>query len=378
MEIETIKNNSGVKWKMVKLGEVVDIKNGRDHKKVNNVNGQYPIIGSGGIMGYADDFLCEGNATIIGRKGSINNPIYIESRFWNVDTAFALCPKKEIEPKFFYYFCTTYNFAKHNKATTLPSLTKTDLLEIQIPLPPLPVQKRIAEILDAADALRRKDQELLKKYDELAQAIFIDMFGDPVKNEKGWEVKLFGELFDTRLGKMLDAKKQVGNTKYKYLGNSNVQWFRFQLEDLAEMEFEEKDLSTFELKDGDILICEGGEVGRSAIWRGEKEDIYFQKAIHRARAKSQNITSEYTVMLFWFYAKFGGLKDFVTTSTISHLTGEKLKTIPIPVPPISLQVKFDNLILGQKKLVGQRSSNLSSSLFQTLLQKAFKGELVAE
>ena len=189
-----------MKWDMVKFSDVIRIQNGRDHKRVNNPNGKYPIIGSGGIMGYADEYLCEGNCTIIGRKGSINNPLFLKQKFWNVDTAFALVPGDLVHPKYFYYFCLTYNFEKHNKATTLPSLTKTDLAEITFPLPPLPIQKRIAEILDAADALRKKDQELLKKYDELAQAIFIDMFGDPVKNEKGWEVKKLGDVFNVASG----------------------------------------------------------------------------------------------------------------------------------------------------------------------------------
>jgi type I restriction enzyme S subunit len=91
-------------------------------------------------------------------------------------------------------------------------LTKSDLLEIEIPLPPLATQKRIAEILDAADALRRKDKELLKKYDELAQAIFIDMFGDPVKNEKGWEVEILKKI-TSKIGS--GATPTGGKTAYK-------------------------------------------------------------------------------------------------------------------------------------------------------------------
>jgi type I restriction enzyme S subunit len=83
-------------------------------------------------------------------------------------------------------------------------------------------------------------------------------------------------------------------------------------------------------------------------------------------------------MLFWFYAKFGGLKDFVTTSTISHLTGEKLRTIPIPVPPISLQIKYEKIISSLKKQIDIDVFNLSNNLFQTLLQKAFNNELVTE
>jgi type I restriction enzyme S subunit len=259
---------------------------------------------------------------------------------------------------------------------TQKAINNQNIEKLKFPLPPLAIQKRIAEILDAAAALRRKDQELLKKYDELAQAIFIDMFGDPVKNEKGWETQKFGDLFESRLGKMLDAKKQTQHSKYKYLGNSNVHWFNFQFENLAEMSFDERELEIFELKYGDLLICEGGEVGRSAIWKNKKDNIYFQKAIHRARARKNNITSEYMVMLFWFYAKFGGFKDFVTTSTISHLTGEKLKIIPIPVPPIKLQNQFENKIELLNKLRESLSNMMSENLFNSLIQKAFKGELV--
>lgn len=165
--------------------------------------------------------------------------------------------------------------------------------------------------------------------------------------------------------------------EYLY-GNSNVQWFKFNLNNLAEMEFDEKDVKTFELKEDDILICEGGEVGRAAIWKNEMQNVFFQKAIHRARVKTNNITPEFTVMLFWFLAKYGGLKDYVTTSTISHLTGEKLKTIPIPIPPFEKQLNFSEKIkaLNKSKEVLEKGIKNSEFFFQSLLKQAFKGELV--
>jgi type I restriction enzyme S subunit len=95
---------------------------------------------------------------------------------------------------YFYLKSIETQIASQGNGSTFSAITTSVLKELQIPLPPLPIQKRIAEILDTADALRRKDEALLKKYDELAQAIFIDMFGDPVKNEKGWEVKKLGEV----------------------------------------------------------------------------------------------------------------------------------------------------------------------------------------
>ena len=126
------------------------------------------------------------------------------------------------------------------------------------------------------------------------------------------------------------------------------------------------------------MICEGGEVGRCAIWNNDMPNVYFQKAIHRARAISNNITPEYTVMLFWFLAKYGGLNDYVTAATIAHLTGEKLKLIPIPVPPIDLQIKYRDVVLQLNKQneLFAVSQLHSENIFNSLLQQAFKGELV--
>ena len=96
-----------------KFEDILVIYNGRNQKKVEDENGQYPIYGSGGIMGYANDFICPANTVIIGRKGSINNPIYVDKPLWNVDTAFGLVAKQDqILPKYLYYFCKYFNFEK--------------------------------------------------------------------------------------------------------------------------------------------------------------------------------------------------------------------------------------------------------------------------
>ena len=228
-------------------------------------------------------------------------------------------------------------------------------------------------MLDKADALRQQNRQLLALYDQLLQSTFIELFGDPVKNPKGWEVKKLGEVCDARLGKMLDSKKQTGLSKFKYLGNSNVLWGRFKLDDLMEMDFTEKERQEVSLKKGDLLICEGGEVGRCAIWKEELEDCYFQKAIHRVRLHLNIMIPDYLQFLMWFYAKNGGLKDFVTVATIAHLTGVKLKSLPIPVPPLPLQEHFAKIVEQievQKAQVG-RSLAESEALFAGLLAGYF-------
>lgn len=124
-------------WKVSKWNEILTIRNGKNQKQVEDADGKFPIYGSGGIMGYAKDWIVKKNSVIIGRKGNINKPILVRENFWNVDTAFGLEPVLEkINSEYLFYFCQLYNFEKLNKAVTIPSLTKSDLLNISIPLPP--------------------------------------------------------------------------------------------------------------------------------------------------------------------------------------------------------------------------------------------------
>ena len=139
-------------WEYKQWNDVLKIFNGKNQKAVENPNGLYPIYGSGGIMSYADDYICPENCTIIGRKGNINNPIFVPTKFWNVDTAFGLYPSDFLHPRYLYYFCKIYDFEKHNKATTIPSLVKNDLLNISMPVPPIETQEQIVAELDQINA----------------------------------------------------------------------------------------------------------------------------------------------------------------------------------------------------------------------------------
>ena len=139
-------------WKVSKWNEILTIRNGKNQKQVEDADGKFPIYGSGGIMGYAKDWIVKKNSVIIGRKGNINKPILVRENFWNVDTAFGLEPVLEkINSEYLFYFCQLYNFEKLNKAVTIPSLTKSDLLDISIPLPPLALQNEFADFVAQVD-----------------------------------------------------------------------------------------------------------------------------------------------------------------------------------------------------------------------------------
>ncbi|VJB77822.1 type I restriction-modification system, S subunit [Streptococcus pneumoniae] len=139
-------------WKVSKWNEILTIRNGKNQKQVEDADGKFPIYGSGGIMGYAKDWIVKKNSVIIGRKGNINKPILVRENFWNVDTAFGLEPVLEkINSEYLFYFCQLYNFEKLNKAVTIPSLTKSDLLKILLPLPPLALQNEFADFVVQID-----------------------------------------------------------------------------------------------------------------------------------------------------------------------------------------------------------------------------------
>lgn len=175
--------------------DVLDIKNGKNQREVECPDGQYPIYGSGGVMGYASDYICEADTVIIGRKGSINNPIYAEEPFWNVDTAFGLCAKKDILlPKYLFYFCIKFDFERLNRTVTIPSLTKSDLLKIKIQVPSLDVQQEVIDKLTKIESILNFRKQELKLLDELVRGRFVELFGDPVSNSYGLPEATLPEL----------------------------------------------------------------------------------------------------------------------------------------------------------------------------------------
>ena len=264
-----------------------------------------------------------------------------------------------------------------DRAAKGKTLNKAKLKILQIPLPPLDQQKRIAAILDAADALRAKRREALAQLDTLLQSTFLNMFGDPLTNPMGWGVVAFESIGNSRLGKMLDKGKEVGDCQFPYLANTNVQWGRFDLAALRTMDFSESDCEEFKLEHGDLLICEGGEVGRTAIWHGAHDRIYFQKALHRVRLDPTVAVPEYVFQFMWFMAKNGGFRDLTTSATIAHLTGVKLKRLPCPRPPLELQHRFAAIVESVEQQKASQRTHLAEldTLFASLQSRAFRGEL---
>ncbi|OKZ98000.1 MAG: restriction endonuclease subunit S [Clostridiales bacterium 42_27] len=360
---------------MAKFSEVLTIINGRNQKQVVCDGGKYPIYGSGGIMGYANDYICKAETVVIGRKGSINKPIFVETPFWNVDTAFGLCANSEkLNPKYLYYFCEKFDFEKLNTTVTIPSLTKSNLLNVEIPLPNLEKQKQIVELLDKVTSLIFLRKQQLSKLDELIKARFVEMFGNIIRNDKSWPIHNFSDIASSRLGKMLDAKQQTGKYSYPYLANFNVQWFNFNVDNLNQMDFNEAEQKEFELRDGDLLVCEGGEIGRCAVWHNEIQPCFFQKALHRVRCNRQLVQPDYLAWWFKYNCNHGGFAEIAgAKATIAHLPGIKLKQLQVALPPLSLQNEFAAFVerVDQQKQTVQQSLEKLELMKKALMQEYF-------
>lgn len=146
-----------------------------------------------------------------------------------------------------------------------------------------------------------------------------------------WKTPPVYSRFSVQLGKMLDEKQIKGSHLAPYLRNVDVQWGHVNVSDLPEMDFSNDDRTRFELKKGDLLVCEGGEVGRTAIWQGELKECYYQKAIHRLRPTTSHDDARFFRYFMWAAAE-SGLFAQTTASTIQHLTAEQLRVVRYPRP----------------------------------------------
>lgn len=169
------------------------------------------------------------------------------------------------------------------------------------------------------------------------------------------KVKL-GDIAETALGKMLDAKKNKGEL-HPYLANIHVRWGGFDLEDLPLMRFEDSEAERFSLRDGDLVMCEGGEPGRCAIWREQLPDMRYQKALHRIRPH-ENVDVRWLYYWFLLQGRVGGLNKYFVETTIKHLVGADLRTVEIDLPELDKQIAvadvlttIDDIIANNKKLM---------------------------
>lgn len=355
-------------WEYKKWNEVLTIINGKNQSAVEDANGEFPIYGSGGIMGYANNWLCPEKCVIIGRKGNINKPIFVKTKFWNVDTAFGLNANIEyLIPKFLFYFCLDYNFERHNKAVTIPSLTKADLLKITIPLPPKSTQLAIVSELDKINELIRLKKEQLKDFDNLAQSIFYEMFGDPVENEMGFDTKRLDEVFPL----ITDGTHQTPTytedreNGYKFLSAKDVTSGSINWNNVKFIPAWLHDNLSKRLKPqkNDILLCKNGTTGICALVENDETfDIYVSLALLRP---SNMHNPKYLTYAINNPATKRQFDDSLKGIGVPNLHLKEIRKTIIILPPLPLQ----NLFAQRIEQIEHQKSEVQNAItdLETLL-----------
>lgn len=353
---------------------VLTIINGKNQRAVEDENGKYPIYGSGGIMGYANDYLCPENTVIVGRKGSINKPIFVQQKFWNVDTAFGLVANKDfLESKYLYYFCAHFDFERLNKAVTIPSLTKADLLKIQIPLPSLAEQKHIAAVLDKCTAVIAKHRQMLEKYDTLIKSQFVEMFGDePVENGK-WRVESLEDVCNL----ITDGTHKTPNYQtsgIKFISAKNIKNGKIDLSDTKFITEEEYQIiqKRCQLEFGDVLLTKSGSLGDSAIIDFAIPVGLFE-SLAVLKYQREKINGIYLQELLKMNCSQRQFNSGVKGIAIKHLHLNIIAAVQIPVPPLALQEKFASFVqaVDAQKAKAQKSLEKADILYKSLMQEYF-------
>ena len=265
---------------------------------------------------------------------------------------------------------------KSDNGSSQPNLSGANVKKFPIPLPPLDQQKKIAAILDAADACRQKTKALIEKYDELTQSLFLDMFGDPVSNPRGWEKVELGKVLDVRDGTHDSPKyKESG---YPLVTSKNIKNGKLILDDVNYIS--EEDYNKINLRSkvdvGDIIMPMIGTIGNPLLVDFEVNFAIKNVALFKFKDNSiiinkmlLNLLNGHFLERFSSLNNKGGTQKFVSLGDIRKMI--------VPIPPLHLQNQFAErvAVIEEQKAIAQKSLAQAEDLFNSLLQRAFKGEL---
>ena len=289
-----------------------------------------------------------------------------------------LYPNEKADVSYLYYWFRgnkkTLESTSNN--AVVPILNNRTLETIKIPLPPLPQQQKIANILDAADALRQKDKALLAKYDELTQALFLDMFGDPVSNPKGWDKVKLEEISKISSGSTPSRENESyydGEIPWVKTGEVNGKVIYNTSEHISEEALKNSSCKLYPI--GSLIIAMYGQ-GKT---RGQIGMLGIEATTNQAcGVLSPSNKMNFNFLFHLLQLNYEDLRSLGRGGNQPNLNSGLLKNYIIFNPPIKLQNQFAERVqvIEQQKAIAQKSLEKSEALFNSLLQKAFKGEVV--
>ena len=365
--------------KTIPLGQLFKLSYGKSLRKDSRIHGEVPVYGSNGTVDFHNESLVSKPTIVVGRKGSIGEVHLVSTPCWPIDTTYFVesLGKSDFDLEWLFRLLKTLRLQNLNRSAAIPGLNRDDVYRIEIPLPPLDDQKRIAHLLGKVEGLITRRKQHLQQLDALLKSVFLEMFGDLVRNQKGWGRSTIGELA-TGVKYGTSASAQGG--PYKYLRMNNItQEGYWNLDSLKYIDVPEKDFEKYSLRKGDLVFNRTNSkelVGKTAVYDRDEPVII---AGYLIRVRFDKHTNPWFV---WGHlnSRYGKTRLFNLCRNIvgmANINAKELQAIPILNPPIDLQNQFAATVEKVERLKSRYQQSLIDLeiLYGALSQKAFKGEL---
>ena len=305
----------------------------------------------------------------------------------------AIIPNEKTTVDFLYYCLKLHGKRLYSYIvqTTQKNVNKAITENLPIPLPPLSEQHKIARVLDKIQQAIELQDKIIEQAKRLKKSLMQKLFTEGLYGEeqketeiglipKSWEVARLGDIFNVQQGKQLSRKRKIkkGEIECKFLRTSNVFWEGIKLQNLDTMFISKKELDRLKVRKGDIFVCEGGDVGRTAILEEDIDfDLIFQNHLHRLRPKSEDIYPKFFVYWMEKHIKLDRIHVPANVTTIPNLSASRLKSFFLPLPSFEEQKQIAHILstVDKKIEVEQKRKQVLKELFKTMLHKLMSGEI---
>lgn len=318
-----------------------------------------------------------GESTFLNHRALLGKPSYVSSHLATV------MPNNCLLPEYLFFWSLILDSKKLTHDINYPSLRLSELESAKIPLPPLPTQRRIVSILEKAEETKKLRAQADELTDRLLHSVFLEIFGDPVRNPKGWEIVKLSKIGEVNSGFTLNSQRSANNNNlFPYLRVANVFRNKLDLNEIKYIHLSDNEIERFLLRKNDVLIVEGHgnieEIGRAAVWSGEISNCVHQNHLIRVRLDEKYMLPYFLSYFLNMYGDHGYFSSkSSTTSGLNTINTNKVRNVKISLTPLPLQQEFARIV--EKVEAMRQSQNQSKQqiedLFSALMQKAFRGEL---
>ena len=368
-------------WRMFPLGMAIELAYGKSLPKGKRTsNGNVPVYGSNGIAVWHDVALVNEPTIIVGRKGSTGAVQLVERPCYPIDTTYFVRVRTgfNFDIKFLFYLLRKLDLSRLKTATGVPGLTREDAYREMIPIPPLPEQRRIVDLLSRAEGIIRLRREAEKKAAGLVQGIFLEMFGDPATNPKGWTIADLDSVAKIISGATKGRRFEANNAvELPYMRVANVKDGHLDLAEIKTIAVKRCQVEKYRLRPGDLLLTEGGDpdkLGRGALWSGEIEVCLHQNHIFKVRADRSQLLPEFLCELIGSrYGKNYFLRVAKKTTGIATINRTQLGRFPVVMPPPEFQQSFIEQLRVVRSIQSQQFTAIAKAqaTFDALLGRVF-------